>query len=152
MRVCIFMIQAGQTAHRVESSSPWFHYSMLITASARHFSFSTRLTGAEPTSNHSVIVQTWNRSHVTGWVLLFFFFRLRLKYCWGKVRLTGRSEEFLLLMLRDGSYTDSIASAKFVSSPQFEWNATVGNWAQMKLAGLAFQRRASMSRTYWRSR
>lgn len=110
--VCVFVAEAPQ------GWAP-FHYSMLIPANARHFSFTTGLIGAKP-SLTSVTVQTWNGS-------VYEADRFLLG-CGGKLPLIGRSEEFLLLMLRGGVYTDSRANTKFVSSPQFECNATEDNW------------------------
>ena len=58
--VCIY--HGILTAHRVGSSSMCFHYAMLITANARHFSFTTGRIGAEPSPYSSVTVQTGNHS------------------------------------------------------------------------------------------
>lgn len=47
-RANVYLLSRGvETAHRVESSSPWFHYSMLITANSTHFSFTCRCFRAQ---------------------------------------------------------------------------------------------------------
>lgn len=114
--VCVFTFQGRRTAHGVESSSPWFHYAMLITANARHFSFTTGLVGVEPSPNSSVTVQTWNHS-VYEADRVFFFLRLELKIL---LRQSSFDREIWGISFVDvdgGGYTDSIANTKFVSSP-----------------------------------
>ena len=58
----------------LKSEVSYFIYSMLITANARHFSFTTGHIGVKPSPYSSVPVQTWKRSVYE--VDFFFFFRL----------------------------------------------------------------------------
>lgn len=137
----VFMFQGTLTAHRVESSSLWFHYSTLITANARHFSFTTGLIGAEPSPNSSVTVQTWNRSAYEAG--RFFFF-------------------FLEILLRQSSFDREIWGLSFVDVEgwwlfwqhsqhkvcQFAPVWTQRNWGQVKLqwlGRLTFQRGVTAS-------
>lgn len=80
----VFMYaQEEPAAPRNDGSSPYFHYSMLITASTHHSSFTVEFTGLKPRHTPLVKVHKWNILIYTCMYLLGHFDRDIWGLRWG---------------------------------------------------------------------